>query len=67
MGEAVVGTERVRRSGPQRIDPACGGVEAAHLRAPTWPWRPGTLNTFITLLAAPVVLFVVTRLLERFF
>ena len=36
------------------------------LKAPTWPWRPGTLNTFISLLAAPIVLFVVTRILERF-
>jgi hypothetical protein len=36
------------------------------LKAPTWPWRPGTLNAFISLLAAPVILFIITRVLGRF-
>ena len=32
---------------------------------PTWPWQAATLNTFLTALAAPIVLFFVTRALER--
>ncbi len=34
-------------------------------RTSTWPWETGTLSTFITVLGAPIVLFVLTRVLER--
>jgi len=34
-------------------------------KLPTWPWRPGTLGAFATALVLPVVLWLVTRLLER--
>ncbi len=34
-------------------------------RLPTWPWRPGTLGTFVTALGLPIVLFLITRYLDR--
>ncbi len=34
---------------------------------PTWPWQQATLNTLVTALAAPMILFFVTRALERLF
>jgi len=34
-------------------------------RTSTWPWETGTLNTFITVLGAPIALFILTRVLER--
>ncbi len=34
-------------------------------RLPTWPWRPGTLGTFVTALGLPIVIFLVTRYLDR--
>lgn len=34
-------------------------------RLPTWPWRPGTLGTFVTALGLPIVLFLITRFLDR--
>jgi hypothetical protein len=35
-------------------------------RTSTWPWERGTASTFATALAAPIVLFLMTRLLGRF-
>lgn len=35
-------------------------------RTSTWPWEQGTLSAFTTALAAPVALFLMTRLLGRF-
>ncbi len=36
-------------------------------KIPTWPWQPGTLTAFVTALFLPIVLWIITRLLERFF
>jgi hypothetical protein len=30
----------------------------------TWPWDPGTLRGFVSTLLVPIVLWLVTRLLE---
>lgn len=35
-------------------------------RTSTWPWERGTASTFATALGAPIVLFLMTRLLDRF-
>jgi hypothetical protein len=35
-------------------------------RTSTWPWERGTLSGFATALAAPIALFLLTRLLGRF-
>jgi hypothetical protein len=35
-------------------------------RLSTWPWDPGTLRAVASAIALPIVLFVITRLLERF-
>ncbi len=35
------------------------------LKVQTWPWRPGTFSTFLTVLGVPLILYVVTRLLSR--
>lgn len=34
-------------------------------RLPTWPWRSGTLGAFVTALGLPIVLFLITRYLDR--
>lgn len=34
-------------------------------RTSTWPWERGTASTFATALGAPIVLFLMTRLLDR--
>jgi hypothetical protein len=34
-------------------------------RLPTWPWQAGTVGAFVTALLLPIVLFLVTRALER--
>lgn len=34
-------------------------------RLPTWPWRPGTLGAFVTAIGLPIVLFLITRFLDR--
>ncbi|MDP9468232.1 MAG: hypothetical protein M3P32_05755 [Chloroflexota bacterium] len=34
-------------------------------RLPTWPWRPGTLGAFATAIGLPIVLFLITRFLDR--
>ena len=34
-------------------------------RLPTWPSRPGTLGAFVTAIGLPIVLFLVTRYLDR--
>lgn len=34
-------------------------------RIPTWPWERGTLTGFLTALILPIVLWMITRLLER--
>lgn len=36
-------------------------------KLPTWPWSVGTLRGFATAVALPIGLFVITRLLDRFF
>lgn len=35
-------------------------------KIPTWPWQRGTLTGFLTALILPIVLWLVTRMLERF-
>lgn len=35
-------------------------------KIPTWPWERGTLTGFLTALILPIVLWVITRLLEKF-
>lgn len=35
------------------------------LRTGTWPWEQGTLNTLVTVIGAPIALFVLTRLLGK--
>ena len=32
----------------------------------TWPWEPGTVRGLATALFLPVVIWVITKLLERF-
>jgi hypothetical protein len=34
---------------------------------PTWPWQPGTLRSAVTAFLLPLILWVVTRVLERVF
>ncbi|MBA2633610.1 MAG: hypothetical protein H0U86_11530 [Chloroflexi bacterium] len=34
-------------------------------KMPTWPWQPDTVRGFITALVVPVVLWLITRVLER--
>ncbi len=34
-------------------------------KIPTWPWQPDTLRGFITALLLPIVLWLITRVLER--
>jgi hypothetical protein len=34
-------------------------------RIPTWPWERGTLTGFLTALILPIVLWLITRILER--
>ena len=34
-------------------------------RIPTWPWQPGTLRAFISVLLVPIVLWLIFRALER--
>lgn len=34
-------------------------------KAPTWPWRPGTLGSFASAVLLPIVILLVARLLER--
>ena len=36
------------------------------LRVQTWPWRPGTFNTFLSVIGAPIVIYILTRVLARF-
>jgi hypothetical protein len=35
-------------------------------RLSTWPWQPGTVGAFVTAVALPIGLFLVTRILDRF-
>lgn len=34
-------------------------------KIPTWPWKPDTLRGFFTALLLPIILWLITRLLER--
>ena len=34
-------------------------------RIPTWPWQPGTLRGVVTALFLPILLWLITRILER--
>jgi hypothetical protein len=34
-------------------------------KAPTWPWRPGTWGSFASAVVLPIVILLVSRLLER--
>lgn len=35
-------------------------------RMPTWPWEPGTLRAFVSVLLVPIVLWLIFRVLDRF-
>jgi hypothetical protein len=35
-------------------------------KMPTWPWQPGTLRGFVSVLLVPIVLWLIFRVLERF-
>jgi hypothetical protein len=34
-------------------------------RMPTWPWQPGTLRAFVSVLLVPIVLWLIFRVLDR--
>jgi hypothetical protein len=34
-------------------------------RMPTWPWEPGTLRAFVSVLLVPIVLWLIFRVLDR--
>jgi hypothetical protein len=34
---------------------------------PTWPWRPGTLNGFLSAIALPIILVLIRLVLEKWF
>ncbi len=36
------------------------------LKVQTWPWRPGTFTTFLSVVGAPIVIYLLTRILGRF-
>ena len=48
---------------------ALGGLETERTivgKAPTWPWDPEAVRIVMTALLVPIVLWVITRILERF-
>jgi len=36
------------------------------MRISTWPWAPGTLRGFVSAIALPIIIFLITRILDRF-
>ena len=64
-------SERVERGELGEVAPlqqTIAGLSTARdvlLKAQTWPWRPGTFTTFLSVIGAPLVIYLLTRLLAR--
>jgi hypothetical protein len=50
-----------------RVIAALAAQREAVTKISTWPWRPETLRSLLSTVAAPIVLYLVSRLLGRFF
>jgi hypothetical protein len=51
------------------LQSALAGLETERIiigKAPTWPWDPEAVRVVLTALLVPIVLWVITRILERF-
>lgn len=61
------GLDQNELGGIAEINTALAGLEAERAvlaRLPTWPWRPGTISGFLSLVVLPLVLFLVQLAIE---